>query len=98
MLEGRLRESEGGAHQPIPPLKPPLFVLMTDQAGRRHQIPSERQIPELQILRLILDNGDSLITFSGNLPDDAFSGSARWLSGRAVPRLTESLILHLVAN
>lgn len=96
-LEGCLRESKAG-HTSRSLHEPPLFILMKDQAGRRHQIPGERQIPELQILLLNLDNGDSLITFSGNLPDSAFSGRARWLSRRTVPRLTESLILCLVAN
>lgn len=65
-----------------------LFIVMKDQAGRRHQIPGEHQIPEFQILLLKLDNGDSLITFSGNLPDSAFPGSTRWLSRRTVPQLT----------
>lgn len=63
---------------------------MKDRAGRRHQVPGEHQIPELQILLLNLDNGDSLITFSGNLPDSAFSGSTRCLSSHMVPRLTVS--------
>lgn len=98
MAGGVSSGEQGETHRPRPLRKPPLFMLMKDRAGRTHQGPGEPQIPELQILLLNLHKRGSLITFSGNLPDSAFSGSTRWLSRRTAPRLTESLILCLVAN
>jgi hypothetical protein len=71
VLVGVLGTARGGRHTSRSRLKPPLLILMEDQAGRRYQIPGELQTPELQILLRNLDNGDSLITFSGNFPDSA---------------------------
>lgn len=75
--------------------KPLLFIVMKDQAGRRHQIPGERRIPELPILLQSLGNGDSLITFSGNLPDSAFPGSGKVViqaHGSSVDRLFDFVL------
>lgn len=72
-----------------------LFIVMKDQAGRRHQIPGEHRIPELPILLLSLGSGDSLITFSGNLPDNAFPGSGKVViqaHGSSVDRLFDFVL------
>ena len=75
--------------------KPLLLIVMKDQAGRRHQIPGERRIPELPTLLLSLGNGDSLITFSGNLPASAFPGSGKVViqaHGSSVDRLFDFVL------
>lgn len=67
-------------------VKPQLLIFMRDQTVSRYQIPGENQILEPRILLQSLYSGDSLITFTGNLPDSAFSGNARHIRGELLIR------------